>query len=156
MYSLDIQPTLHEIMEAYHNVEKWNRPEKPGFDLNWFVMGPHIRKDPKGVVLIISPFNFPILLILGPLVRLGCSFHCLITSLTRPLSRRLALSLLDVRWSSNPPSCHLLFQGSLPTIYLSILSLTCAGWLLVVSQRPRRSVSSSSVLVPGSDRDVLF
>ena len=55
-------------MEAHNSVEKWNKPEKPGFDLNWFLMSPVVRKDPKGVVLIISPFNFPMLLILGPLV----------------------------------------------------------------------------------------
>ena len=31
-------------------------------------MRPMIRKEPKGVVLIISPFNYPIFLTLGPLV----------------------------------------------------------------------------------------
>ena len=66
--SLDLAPVLGEIMEAHNSVEKWNKPEKPGFDLNWFLMSQVVRKDPKGVVLIISPFNFPMLLILGPLV----------------------------------------------------------------------------------------
>ena len=31
-------------------------------------MKPAIRKEPKGIVLIISPFNFPMLLTLGHLV----------------------------------------------------------------------------------------
>jgi hypothetical protein len=31
-------------------------------------MRPAIRKEPKGTVLIISPFNFPIMLLLGHLV----------------------------------------------------------------------------------------
>ncbi|THH26924.1 hypothetical protein EUX98_g7260 [Antrodiella citrinella] len=64
---LDIQPTLNEILLAHKNVEKWNTPDKVPFSVNWFAMSPSIRKDPKGVVLIISPFNFPMLLILGPL-----------------------------------------------------------------------------------------
>lgn len=34
-------------------------------------MRPLIRKEPKGVVLIISPFNYPIFLALGPVV---CTF----------------------------------------------------------------------------------
>ncbi|TCD64858.1 hypothetical protein EIP91_003562 [Steccherinum ochraceum] len=73
---LDIQPTLREISEAYHSVEKWSKPDRVPFSLNWFVMSPSIRKDPKGMVLIISPFNFPMLLILGPLagaLAAGCT-----------------------------------------------------------------------------------
>lgn len=39
-------------------------------------MGPAIRKEPKGVVLIIAPFNYPVLLLLGPLasaIAAGCA-----------------------------------------------------------------------------------
>ena len=46
-----------------------SHPATRRFDLNWFASGPRIRKEPKGVVLIIAPFNFPILLLLGHLVR---------------------------------------------------------------------------------------
>ena len=38
-------------------------------------MRPLIRKEPKGVVLIISPFNFPVILTLGPLVCTFCGLE---------------------------------------------------------------------------------
>lgn len=51
-------------------VSKWSKPESPAFNVTWFAMKPKIRKEPKGVVLIISPFNYPLWCLLGPVVRL--------------------------------------------------------------------------------------
>ncbi|CAL1698986.1 unnamed protein product [Somion occarium] len=64
---LEINGTISEVQEAYKNVEKWSKPESPPFTLNWFFMRPKIRREPKGVVLIIGPFNFPLWCLLGPL-----------------------------------------------------------------------------------------
>ncbi|KAG6897002.1 hypothetical protein C0992_004713, partial [Termitomyces sp. T32_za158] len=66
---LEINSSASEVKEAYCNVEKWAKPEKPGFSLNFTVMRPVIYKEAKGVVLIISPFNYPLFLTLPPLVR---------------------------------------------------------------------------------------
>ncbi|KAG8898463.1 hypothetical protein FRC01_010902, partial [Tulasnella sp. 417] len=49
--------TLGEIVEAYHNVAKWSKPQAAPFDIQWFPLRPKIYKSPKGVVLIIGPFN---------------------------------------------------------------------------------------------------
>jgi hypothetical protein len=68
--SLEIWSAIAEIKEAYNNVEKWSAPEAAPFNVNFFAMKPKIRKEPKGVVLIISPFNYPIWLTLPPLVRI--------------------------------------------------------------------------------------
>jgi aldehyde dehydrogenase (NAD+) len=65
---LEIGGTLTDVMEAYHNVAKWSKPDRAAWSLNWFAMKPTTRKVPKGVVLIISPFNLPMFLLLGPLV----------------------------------------------------------------------------------------
>lgn len=64
---LELNPCLSEIYTAFKSVEKWSKPEKPPFSLQWSAMKPVIRKEPKGVILIISPFNFPVTLSLGPL-----------------------------------------------------------------------------------------
>ncbi|PSS37509.1 hypothetical protein PHLCEN_2v716 [Hermanssonia centrifuga] len=64
---LDISAALSEAKDAYDNIEKWAKPEKARWDFNWFAMKPTIRKEPKGVVMIIAPFNFPMLLMLGHL-----------------------------------------------------------------------------------------
>lgn len=67
-YLLDICPSLLEIDEIIHSLKKWAKPEVHYSGLLCF---PSIRtkvfKMPYGVSLIISPFNFPILLTFGVL-----------------------------------------------------------------------------------------
>lgn len=58
-----------EARNAWANVDKWVKPEKPSFSINSTPMRPVIYKEPKGVVLIISPFNYPMWLTFSPLVR---------------------------------------------------------------------------------------
>lgn len=68
--SIEFGGTLGEILTAYKSVGKWAKSERAPFAFNFFAMKPTIRKEPKGVVLIIVPFNYPLLLSLGPLVRI--------------------------------------------------------------------------------------
>ncbi len=67
-YLCDIGPVIVEINEILKGLRKWARPEKHFSGLMCF---PSFRttvyKMPYGVSLIISPFNFPILLTLGVL-----------------------------------------------------------------------------------------
>ncbi|MBQ7486548.1 MAG: aldehyde dehydrogenase family protein [Clostridia bacterium] len=67
-YLCDIGPVIVEIDEILHGIRRWARPEKHYSGLMCF---PSTRttvyKMPYGVSLIISPFNFPILLTLGVL-----------------------------------------------------------------------------------------
>jgi len=76
MGRMELAPTIGEAVDAYKNVESWAKPTKPHFNMNFFAMKPLIRKEGKGTVLIISPFNYPIYLTLGPLVSSTCfPFH---------------------------------------------------------------------------------
>ena len=67
-YLCDIGPVIVEINEILHGLRRWAKPEKHFSGLMCF---PSTRttvyKMPYGVSLIISPFNFPILLTLGVL-----------------------------------------------------------------------------------------
>lgn len=101
-YSLELVPTISEILTQIKNVEKWSKPTRPPFNVNFFPMRPLIRKEPKGVVLIISPFNYPIFLTLGPAV---CTFPGVTFKRTQlyPFSRR-ELSRLATQSPSKPPS----------------------------------------------------
>jgi hypothetical protein len=56
-------------MQSYNGVAKWAKTESAPFSMNFAAMKPVIRKEPKGTVLIISPFNFPIWLSLPLAVR---------------------------------------------------------------------------------------
>ena len=71
--SLDIAPALSQIKVCYSNVTKWSKPDSTPFSLTYAAMNPSIRKEPKGVVLIISPFNYPVFLSFAPLVSLAIS-----------------------------------------------------------------------------------
>ncbi|KZT65563.1 aldehyde dehydrogenase [Daedalea quercina L-15889] len=61
---LECSGTLLEIKDAYDHVEKWAKTEKSPFNLLWWTLSPQTRKEPKGVILIISPFNYPVYLTL--------------------------------------------------------------------------------------------
>ncbi|OBZ67696.1 Aldehyde dehydrogenase family 3 member H1 [Grifola frondosa] len=65
---LDLSPVISEVRLAYDNVGKWANPQNAPFSINWFAMSPKLKAEPKGVVLLISPFNFPLFLLLSPLV----------------------------------------------------------------------------------------
>ena len=67
-YLTDIGPVIVEINEILRGLKKWAKPERHYSGMMCF---PSTRTDvykmPYGVTLIISPFNFPILLTLGVL-----------------------------------------------------------------------------------------
>ncbi|KAH9840998.1 aldehyde dehydrogenase [Rhodofomes roseus] len=62
----ELNSLLLEIKAAYNNVGKWSQTEKAPWHYMWFAMSPATRIEPKGVVLLITPFNFPLYLILAP------------------------------------------------------------------------------------------
>lgn len=67
-YLCDILPTITEIDETIHGLKRWARPECHYSGLMCFPsIVTKVYKMPYGVTLIISPFNFPILLTLGVL-----------------------------------------------------------------------------------------
>lgn len=65
-YLCDIGPTIAEINEILHGLRRWARPERHFSGLMCFPsLVTKVYKMPYGVTLVISPFNFPILLTLG-------------------------------------------------------------------------------------------
>ena len=67
-YLCDIGPVIVEVNEILKGLKKWARPERHFSGLMCFPStSTRVYKMPYGVTLIISPFNFPILLTLGVL-----------------------------------------------------------------------------------------
>ncbi|KAJ8474575.1 hypothetical protein ONZ51_g7116 [Trametes cubensis] len=64
----DFAVVYTEIREAYDNIEKWTKIQKPAFNIKFWAMNPHMRAEPKGVLLAIAPFNAPVYMLLTPLV----------------------------------------------------------------------------------------
>ncbi len=67
-YFCDIGDVVMEINECIHGIKKWSKPETHFSGLACFPsIITKVYKMPYGVSLIISPFNFPILLSIGVL-----------------------------------------------------------------------------------------
>ena len=65
-YLCDIGPVVVEINEILHGLRRWARPERHFSGLMCFPsIITKVHKMPYGVTLVISPFNFPVLLTLG-------------------------------------------------------------------------------------------
>jgi aldehyde dehydrogenase (NAD+) len=64
----EIYPVLTEIRHSIKHLEVWSRPTKIDATLSYLGTRSEIRYEPKGVCLIIAPWNFPFNLCVGPLV----------------------------------------------------------------------------------------
>ena len=67
--AFDIGGSIDALKYAKRHLRKWMRPEKrsPQFPLGLFGAKASVRYQPKGVVGIISPWNFPVNLAFAPL-----------------------------------------------------------------------------------------
>lgn len=93
---------LTEITFAYNNIGAWTKPGGPtNWSITWAAFSPALRKEPVGVVLIITPFNFPIWT-LGPLVG-DCSFD-VSNCVQAAISQSACSSDLVFVYRSPPPS----------------------------------------------------
>ncbi|MEM9937724.1 MAG: coniferyl aldehyde dehydrogenase [Pseudomonadota bacterium] len=65
----DIASSIGALKHSKKHVKKWMRPEKRGVDFPLNLLGSkaHVQFQPKGVVGIISPWNFPVNLTFAPL-----------------------------------------------------------------------------------------
>jgi aldehyde dehydrogenase (NAD+) len=74
----EILPVVGETRHARRHLRKWMRPKRVSAPLTLIGSRSRIVYEPKGVVLIISPWNFPINLTLGPLVSAIAAGNCAI------------------------------------------------------------------------------
>jgi aldehyde dehydrogenase (NAD+)/aldehyde dehydrogenase (NAD(P)+) len=65
---LELAPVINECLYAHKNVETWAKPGSVPLTMNSFALSPKVRKDPKGVALIIGPFNYPVWCTFMPLI----------------------------------------------------------------------------------------
>lgn len=64
----EVYPVVGEIKHALRHLDQWSRPTKVDATINYLGTRSEVRYEPKGVCLIISPWNFPFNLCVGPLV----------------------------------------------------------------------------------------
>src|SRR5436309_3205774 len=64
----EIHPTLAELKHAIEHVSEWMRPERVGTPLTLAGARSEIRREPRGVTLIMAPWNYPFYLLFTPLI----------------------------------------------------------------------------------------
>ncbi len=76
--SQEIFLVLSEIRHAVRHLKSWMKPKSTRRTLPLITVRTWIQYEPKGLVLIISPWNFPFLLAAGPLVSALAAGNCII------------------------------------------------------------------------------
>ncbi len=65
---MEIYPVLSEINHTLRHLKRWMRPRKVRRLLTLFTARGYVQYEPKGIVLIIAPWNYPFMLTVEPLI----------------------------------------------------------------------------------------
>jgi len=97
----EIYPSLVEIKDAAHSLHRWMKRHKVPTPMALMGTKSWLHYEPKGVVLIIGPWNYPFQLLIAPLVAAIAAGNCVIckpselTSQTSALLVELIASVFD-------------------------------------------------------------
>ena len=69
---------IAELNTAIRHLRQWMRPKSAGTNLVNMPSGSRIMQEPLGVVLIIGPWNYPVQLLLNPLVGAIAAGNCVV------------------------------------------------------------------------------
>jgi len=128
---LEIVPALNAIRHARRKLSSWMKPQRRPVELTFQPARAWVRFEPLGVIGIISPWNYPLLLALSPLVDalaagnrvmlkpsdLTPAFSALLRDLIAKRFDENEVSVVvgdieTARFFSSLPFDHLLFTGS--------------------------------------------
>lgn len=97
----EIYAITSDIKHTKSHLSKWMRPKKVSTPLSQLGSSSYIHYEPKGVVLIISPWNFPFNLTFGPLVSAVAAGNCVMikpsenTPHASALMKKMIIELFD-------------------------------------------------------------
>jgi len=74
----EVFPVTSEAKHAARKIRRWLKPERVATPLSLLGSTSFIKYEPKGVCLIISPWNFPFNLTFGPLISAIAAGNCVI------------------------------------------------------------------------------
>lgn len=72
----EVYTITSDIKHTKSHLSKWMRPRKVATPMSQLGSTSYIHYEPKGVVLIISPWNFPVMLTFGPLISAIAAGNC--------------------------------------------------------------------------------
>ncbi len=75
-YAAEVGFVLEELRFTMKRLRSWMRPERKPSPLVLFPSRSHVHSEPRGVVLVISPWNYPLMLLFSPLVGAMAAGNC--------------------------------------------------------------------------------
>ena len=97
-YMSEIGMCLTEIQHTARHLREWSRPQRVPTPLMHFPGSSRIVREPRGVCLIIAPWNYPFLLAVGPMISAIAAGNCvtLKPSEYAPATAAVLKKMLDV------------------------------------------------------------
>jgi aldehyde dehydrogenase (NAD+) len=95
----EIFPLTSEIRHTIKNLKRWMKPRKVSMPMSMFATSGYIQLEPKGCALIISPWNYPFNLTIGPLISAlaaGCPAILKPSELTPQTSRLIGRMISEL------------------------------------------------------------
>jgi aldehyde dehydrogenase (NAD+) len=74
--AIEIYHVLNEIKQALNNLNDWTKPKKIDAPITMLGTRSSVYYEPRGVCLVISPWNYPFSLAVGPLVSAIAAGNC--------------------------------------------------------------------------------
>ncbi|KAI9346429.1 fatty aldehyde dehydrogenase [Zopfochytrium polystomum] len=65
----DVLPAVNDIAYMLDHLDEWTQPEHAATNLVTMTDKAEVRREPRGVVLVVSPWNFPVLLVVQPMAQ---------------------------------------------------------------------------------------
>lgn len=110
-YLTEISIVLSEIDNHIRNLHRWARPQRKRTPLKMFPSRSEIISEPLGNALIIAPWNYPVQLLLNPLVG-ALSAGCTAVLKPSPYVPHVSLTLGDMILETFPESLVAVVQGN--------------------------------------------
>ncbi len=102
-YMTEVGLVIHSIQNALRHLDKWAKPSRCKTPLTHFPAKSFVYKEPYGVTLIMSPWNYPFFLTLSPLVGAIAAGNCAVikTSRSSPNTSAVITSMINATFSSS-------------------------------------------------------
>ena len=102
-YMTEVGLVIAAIRNAMSNLDKWNKPVRCKTPLSHFPAKSYIYKEPYGVVLIMSPWNYPFFLTMSPLIGAISAGNCAVVKTSRSSSHTSEIihTIINNTFSSN-------------------------------------------------------
>ncbi len=99
----EIHPVIDEINFAIKNLKKWMKPKKESTPIVLLGSKSQIIYEPKGVVLVLAPWNYPFSLLINPVVAAISAGNCIIArpSEKTPNTSLILQSIIESIFESN-------------------------------------------------------